>query len=70
MLFRSEPADVGLGFIVTFTLDGSSMSCEWDPAAPWGKKQRKVLPAYRAARDAFLNDVAKKLNTSIAVVEL
>jgi len=67
--FRSDPIDVG-AFTVTFTFDGKSMGCEWEPDVPSGKSLEQVLSAYTAARNKFLTEVAKKTNTSIGVVEL
>lgn len=42
------------GYIVTLSLDGARLEAQWSPAVPIGRRARKLLPAYRAARADFL----------------
>ena len=57
---------VGNGFTVSFRLSERGIEAEWLPDVPKGRKARRVLPAYRKARDAFL----ATLGVSSMVVEL
>lgn len=66
---RSEAMPVGDGFTVTFLLAGGRLDAEWQPGLP-GKKGRKLIPAYRRARDEFLRRVAHRHGFHIGVVEL
>ena len=45
---------VGNGFTVSFRLSERGIEAEWLPDVPTGRKARRVFPAYRKARDAFL----------------
>jgi hypothetical protein len=45
---------VGNGFTVSFRLSERGIEAEWLPDVPTGRKARRVLPAYREARDSFL----------------
>ena len=57
---------VGNGFTVSFRLSERGIEAEWFPDVPTGRKARRVLPAYRKARDAFL----ATLGLNSLVVEL
>lgn len=54
------------GFAVEFDFDGQRLDAEWSPDFPDARIGRKLLPAYRAARDHFLAG----LGINVAVVEL
>lgn len=44
-------------YAVRFTFSGQELECEWSPAMPNQSRGRKLLPAYRAARDDFLTSL-------------
>jgi hypothetical protein len=54
------------GYSVEFSLDAGKLDCTWSPDMPTGTRARKLLPNYRAARNAFLTS----LGLNVAVVEL
>ena len=60
MNFRSEPYPLGEGVTVEFHLKGNVMNVEWLPALPKPEQGRRLLPAYRRARDTFLATVARQ----------
>ncbi len=68
--FRSDPAALGDGFSAEFVFDGERLECQWSPAPPQGDVARALLPAYRAARAAFLAGIAKRLGGNVACLEL
>ena len=45
---------LGRGYSVEFSLDGPSLNVDWRPRLPHRKIGRKLLPAYRRARNDFL----------------
>jgi hypothetical protein len=57
---------LGRGYSVEFALDGLSLTAEWSPKLPHHKIGRKLLPAYRAARNEFLGS----LGVPMLVVDL
>jgi hypothetical protein len=57
---------IGRGYSVEFVLDGLSLTAEWLPKLPHYKIGRKLLPAYREARNDFLGS----LGVSMLVVDL
>lgn len=66
----SEPVAVGKGYSVEFKFDGARLDCEWSPRMPYGRHGRAVLPAYRAARNAFFLKIARFTGKNIAVIDL
>ena len=54
------------GYEVEFTLDGGRLDARWSPDVPKGQRARKLLPAYRLARDTFL----ASLGVNMLVVEI
>lgn len=66
----SEPMAVGRGYSVEFSFDGSRLDCQWSPRMPYGRHGRSVLPAYQAARNAFLGKVATFTGQNVAVIDL
>ena len=53
-------------YSVEFILDGSHFECSWSPSQPKVRKARRLLPAYRTARNDFL----ASLGVNALVVEL
>jgi len=66
----SPPLDIGKGYAVTFTFDGTRLDCEWSPRMPYGRRGRSLLPAYKLARTLFLGKVAVVTGQNIAVVDM
>jgi len=66
----SRPYPLGHGFSVEFRLSGSRLDAVWSPRLPHGRRGRKLLPAYRLARDRFLASLAADLGGPIAVLDL
>jgi hypothetical protein len=54
-------------YAVAFSLAADGLHCEWSPDVPKGRRARRLLPHYRAARDAFLASIAPG---NFAVVEI
>lgn len=42
------------GYAVEFSLENGRLEARWSPDVPQGQRARKLMPAYRAARDEFL----------------
>ena len=57
---------LGRGYSVEFVLVGLQLTVDWSPKLPHYKIGRKLLPAYRAARNDFLNS----LGVPMLVVDL
>lgn len=68
--YRSQPAKLGQGITAAFIFDGASLTVEWAPKPPVGRKARRVLPAYRQARHEFLTELSERLGVVIAVAEI
>lgn len=62
----SKTYALGCGYSVTFTLSCGQFGAEWEPDLPSRGPRRKILPAYRAARDDFIGS----LDTPIVLVEI
>lgn len=54
------------GITAEFCLNNGRLECAWSPEMPRGKKAKKLLPHYRAARNDFLGS----LGMNVAVIEL
>lgn len=54
------------GITAEFSLNNGRLECTWSPEMPRGKKAKKLLPHYRAARNDFLGS----LGMNVAVIEL
>ena len=52
---RTYPLDSR--FTVEFCLSGDAFEARWSPFAPKGRKARRLLPAYRTARNHFLTSL-------------
>ncbi len=63
---KSRPYNLLGGYTVTFERTALGINCEWSPRVPRGRKGKRVLPHYRAARDEWLYG----LGASVMVVEL
>ncbi|WP_331372877.1 hypothetical protein [Sinorhizobium chiapasense] len=62
------------GFKATFSFDGNAFHAEWHPDLPFDhirkpKATRRMLAAYRRARDDFMLDVATMLRIRVTVIE-
>lgn len=58
--------DLPGGFAVDFVLDRGRLEAQWSPDIPKGKRAKKLLPAYRTAR----NDFIRSTGVRTLVVEL
>lgn len=56
-------------YSVRFTFTGGALDCEWLPMMPPAELGRKLLPAYRQARNNFLRRLAPAVG-SIMVVDV
>ena len=54
------------GYEIELSLDNGRLECRWSPDVPKGQRARKLLPAYRIARDQFI----RSLGVNTLVVEL
>lgn len=68
--FRGEPVDLGRGYSIRFLFTGAELHCEWQPGMPKGRAGKRLLPAYRAARDRFVRDLADHHRISVMIVEV
>ena len=68
-MMASPDIPVGRGFTVSFRLSERGIEAEWLPNVPKGQKARQLLPAYRAARDGWIANLASE-GVSVMVVEL
>ena len=66
----SDMHRVGGGFAVRFTLTADRIDVEWSPRLPTKREMRRVLPRYRAARDAFVAALAATRGVTALVVEM
>lgn len=48
---------------IELSLDGGRLECRWSPDVPRGQRARKLLPAYREARDQFIGSLG--INTLV-----
>ena len=66
---QSDLHRVGGGFSVRFSLEGRNLlGAEWTPRTPTRRQMLRILPRYRAARNAFLQAAAERLGGGSAVV--
>ncbi len=54
------------GYTVEFSLDGGLLGCAWSPGVPTAREFKRLLPAYRKARNKFI----ASLGLRVAVVEI
>jgi len=66
----SPALDIGKGYSVAFSFDGTRLDCEWHPRMPYGRRGRSLLPAYRLARNLFMGKVALSTGKNVAVVDV
>ena len=69
MSFASPDTPVGRGFTVSFRLSDRGIEAEWLPNVPQGRRARRLLPAYRHARDQWLAVLAGE-GVNVVVVDL
>lgn len=67
---KSRPYQMPGGFTVTFEFDGRVFQAEWAPRVPKGRKAKRLIPHYRAARDEWLIGQQTAMGGRIMVVEL
>lgn len=67
---RSEAMPVGDGYTVNFVLKAGRLDCEWSPRTPKGRKARRVLPAYRLAREEFVRRLSIRAGVTVGIIEL
>lgn len=67
---HSGPVPLGEGYSIEFHFHGLRMDVEWLPRLPKPKQGRRLLPAYRKARNAFLLKIAEATGQRIACVDL
>lgn len=69
---RSKECRVGRGFTVEFTFlpHQCKLKADWSPWPPDRKEMRRVLPAYRTAREGFLSRVTEATGMSVEVLEV
>ena len=58
------------GYSVTFENTALGIHCEWAPRMPHGRKARRLLPYYQAARNEWLIGRATALGVNAMVIEL
>lgn len=54
-------------FTVDFSFCNGTMLTQWSPDVPYGKKLRKIYPAYLKARDEFLLEVSAEIGGAVVV---
>ena len=67
---KSRPYQLPGGYSVTFESTALGIDCEWVPRIPHGRKARRLLPYYRAARNEWLIGRASALGVNAVVIEL
>ncbi len=67
-IFRSDLHRLDSRFAVRFQLKRGRFDAVWHPTMPTQAELQLLLPAYLAARDTFLSDVARRTGAQIAVV--
>ncbi|MDE2368515.1 MAG: hypothetical protein KGN16_06035 [Burkholderiales bacterium] len=61
---------VGAGFSVRFRLVDDRLDCEWTPRMPTKREFSRAADRYRAARDEFLAEWARRLGRSVICLEV
>lgn len=64
---RSEAMPVGDGYAVTFSYVRGRLDAEWSPDVPSGRIH--LTPAYQRARTEFMQQLARRLDGKLMVVE-
>jgi len=67
---QSDWHRVGAGLSVRFRFDGDRLDAEWRTRPPTKREWKRVLSAYRRARDAFLCAVGEGIGGVVLCVEL
>ena len=61
---------LGAGLSVQFSLGDKQIQCEWNPRQPTKREFKRLLPAYREARNSFLAAYANHLGGNVLLVEV
>lgn len=69
MMLPRQSYPLGRGYSVEFSFDGQRIEVVWSPRLPSPSLGRKLLPAYREARDQFLAGL-QPIHGDIVVVDL
>jgi hypothetical protein len=69
-IIHRGPYKLDREFSVEFSFSGALITCEWSPRMPVGRKGRRLLQAYQAARGRFLRDVCDELGFGVVCVDL
>jgi hypothetical protein len=67
---RSEAMPLGDGLTVRFAIINGQMEAAFSPTPPRGRKARRILPAYRRARDEFLRRFSVRTGLTVGVLEV
>jgi len=67
---RSEAMPLGDGLTVRFAIINGRMEAAFNPTPPRGRKARRILPAYRRARDEFLRRFSVRTGLTVGVLEV
>jgi len=67
---KSRPYKLPDGYSVTFERTPLGITCEWSPRMPRGRKAKRVMPYYIAARDDWLAAQASSMGGSALVIGL
>jgi hypothetical protein len=60
------------GYVATFVFDDGCLTVEWSPGVPMirnHRKLRRLVAAYTAARDSFMQDVATMIGGNVLVLD-
>ena len=69
-LMQSDWHRLGAGLSVRFRLAGGCINAEWQPRLPTKREFKRLLDAYRAARNLFLANVGQACGASVRCLEL
>ena len=67
---KSRPYKLTDGYSVTFERTTLGVNCEWSPRMPRGRKAKRVMPYYIAARNEWLAAQASSMGGSALVIGL
>lgn len=65
---RQNGVQIDRQFKADFSFCDGVFQVKWEPDVPYGKKLRKLYPAYLRARDTFLTRVAAKTGGTVVMV--
>lgn len=67
---KSRPYPLPGGFTVTFENTALGINCEWAPRMPRGRKAKRLLAYYQAARNEWIIGRASALGVNALVIDL